>query len=138
MSFGKTGVIYDTSLFEAIGQIKKDSEVRRVVKEEILSEMGVASVQQLSLEKRRLLEAKVDAIIARRGGNGGRQRGVISEAKQKMAEIAKDDIKEQVEKHAIEFEPKPKRKSNPKQMDGIKTEGEFKKTRKKATKKKTK
>ena len=33
---------------------------------------------------------------------------------------------------------KPKvRKSNPKQMDGIKTEGEFKKTRKKTTKKKT-
>ena len=30
---------------------------------------------------------------------------------------------------------KPKKKSNPKQMDGIKSQGEFKKTRKKATKK---
>ena len=60
---------------------------------------------------------------------------VSKEAKKKMAEIAKDDIKEQVEKHAIEFETKPKRKSNPKQMDGVKTEGEFKKTRKKSTKK---
>ena len=70
---------------------------------------------------------------------------VSKEAKKKMAEIAKDDIKEQVEKHAIEFEPKPKRKSNPKQMDGKVsinpidgTVIEFKKTRKKATKKKTK
>jgi hypothetical protein len=62
---------------------------------------------------------------------------VSKEAKKKMAEIAKEDIKEQVEKHATEFETKPKRKSNPKQMDGIKTEGEFKKTRKKTTKKKT-
>ena len=62
---------------------------------------------------------------------------VSKEAKKKMAEIAKEDIKEQVEKHAIEFETKPKRKSNPKQLDGIKTEGEFKKTRKKTTKKKT-
>ena len=92
---------------------------------------------------------------------------VSKEAKKKIAEIAKEDIKEQVEKHAsifpdsVEytdeyFKPdyskseipneikeallkapslKPKRKSNPKQMDGIKTEGEFKKTRKKATKK---
>ena len=60
---------------------------------------------------------------------------VSKEAKKKMAEIAKDDIKEQVEKHAIEFESNPKKKSNPKQMDGKKAEGEFKKTRKKTTKK---
>lgn len=76
---------------------------------------------------------------------------VSKSAKKKMAEIAKEDIKEQVEKQAsifpeaVEytdeyFKPdysntKPKRKSNPKQMDGIKTEGEFKKTRKKTTKK---
>ena len=76
---------------------------------------------------------------------------VSKEAKKKMAEIAKEDIKEQVEKQAsifpdsVEytdeyFKPdysKPKKKSgkkpNPKQMDGVKTEGEFKKTRKKAT-----
>ncbi len=62
---------------------------------------------------------------------------VSKEAKKKMAEIAKEDIKEQVEKHAIEFEskPKPKRKSNPKQMDGILIEEPFVKSRKKATKK---
>lgn len=63
MSFGKTGVIYDTALFEAIGQIKKDSEVRRVVKEEILSEMGVASVQQLSPFRRRELEETIDRVV---------------------------------------------------------------------------
>ena len=92
---------------------------------------------------------------------------VSKDAKKKMAEIAKEDIREQIEKQAsifpeaVEytdeyFKPdyskseipneikeallkapslKPKRKSNPKQMDGIKTEGEFKKTRKKTTKK---
>ena len=63
---------------------------------------------------------------------------VSKEAKKKMAAIAKEDIKEQVEKNAIELEAKSKKKSNPKQMDGVKTEGEFKKTRKKTTKKKTK
>lgn len=65
---------------------------------------------------------------------------VSKEAKQKMAEIAKEDIKVKVEKQAVEFETMPKRitkkKSNPKQIDGIKTEGEFKKTKKKTTKKK--
>ena len=93
---------------------------------------------------------------------------VSKEAKKKMAEIAKEDIKEQVEKQAsifpesVEytdeyFKPdysksempneikeallkapslKPKKKSNPKQMNGVKTEGEFKKTRKKSVKKK--
>lgn len=77
-------------------------------------------------------------------------------AKQKMAEIAKEDINIQLEKNAERFAPliddqklgiefvRPKKKSNPKQMDGkvsvhpidgIVIEGEFKKTRKKATKK---
>lgn len=88
-------------------------------------------------------------------------------AKQKMAEIAKEDIKEQVEKQSsifpesVEytdeyFKPdyskskmpneikeallkapslKPKKKSNPKQMDGILFEEPFVKSRKIATKK---
>ena len=86
---------------------------------------------------------------------------VSKEAKKKMADIAKQDISNQLEKNAENFAAllaekttssskmpkeikeamlgvaKPKKKSNPKQMDGIKTEGEFKKTRKKATKKKS-
>lgn len=84
---------------------------------------------------------------------------VSKEAKKKMADIAKQDISNQLEKNAENFAAllaekttssskmpkeikeamlgvaKPKKKSNPKQMDGIKTEGEFKKTRKKSTKK---
>lgn len=67
---------------------------------------------------------------------------VSKEAKKKMAEIAKEDIKEKLDelskydqRFGIEFaQPiKTKKKSNSKQMDGVKTEGEFKKTRKKAT-----
>ena len=96
---------------------------------------------------------------------------VSKEAKKKMADIAKQDINNQLEEKTINIHPtnlqeienelnflnkivtgdgntkdnleivntkiaKPKiRKSNPKQMDGIKTEGEFKKTRKKTVKK---
>lgn len=92
---------------------------------------------------------------------------VSKQAKKKMAEIAKEDIKEQVEKQAsifpesVEytdgyFKPdysksempneikeallkapslKPKKKSNPKQMDGILIEEPFVKARKKTTKK---
>ena len=80
---------------------------------------------------------------------------VSKEAKKKMAEIAKQDIKENLEKKTsifpeeVEYSDeynKPdyskskkktssKKKSNPKQFDGIKSEGEFVKTRKKATKK---
>ena len=92
---------------------------------------------------------------------------VSKEAKKKMAEIAKEDIKEQVEKQAsifpesVEytdeyFKPdysksempneikeallkapslKPKKKSNPKQMDGILIDEPFVKARKKTTKK---
>jgi len=98
---------------------------------------------------------------------------VSKEGKQKMAEIAKDDINTQIEKNAEKFEalnvglkacgcgrsetgfctglhmipkkdwaagvreipaPKPKRKSNPKQMNGIESEAPFVKTRKKTTK----
>jgi len=93
---------------------------------------------------------------------------VSKEAKQKMAEIAKDDINKQLEEKtanihtndldAIEtvlgninkmpdeikeaMKPmapivKPKRKSNPKQMDGILIEEPFVKARKKATNKKS-
>ena len=84
---------------------------------------------------------------------------VSKEAKKKMADIAKQDISNQLEKNAENFAAllaekttssskmpkeikevmlgvtKQKKKSNPKQMDAVKTEGEFKKTRKKATKK---
>jgi hypothetical protein len=76
-------------------------------------------------------------------------------AKQKMAEIAKADIIEQLEQNTDKFTSifpesveytdeyskpdysnvKPKRKSNPKQMDGILIEEPFVKSRKKATKK---
>ena len=84
---------------------------------------------------------------------------VSKEAKKKIAEIAKEDINKKLEQNAEKFATlfpnelqselpkeikdamlnapilKPKKKSNPKQMDGVKTEGEFKKTRKKTTKK---
>ena len=84
---------------------------------------------------------------------------ISNEAKKKMAEIAKEDINKQLEQNAQKFATlfpnelqseipneikeallkapslKPKRKSNPKQFDGVKTESEFKKTRKKSTKK---
>ena len=85
---------------------------------------------------------------------------VSNEAKKKMAQIAKQDISNQLEQNAGKFTAlfpnelqselpkeikeammkapilKSKKKSNPKQMDAVKTEGEFKKTRKKTTKKK--
>lgn len=72
---------------------------------------------------------------------------VSKEAKRKMAEIAKEDINNQLEQNAEKLvvmfpevdlgvsEPKPKKKRNPKQMDGVKSEEPFVKTRKKATKK---
>jgi hypothetical protein len=95
---------------------------------------------------------------------------VSKKAKQKMAEIAKEDITKQLEQNADKFASifpesveytdeyskpdysklpneikkamveapvvrKPKRKSNPKQMDGILIEEPFVKSRKKATKK---
>ncbi len=69
---------------------------------------------------------------------------VSKEAKEKMAEIAKQDISEQLEQNAEKFSAlieseKPKtKKRNPKQdINGIVDESKpFKKTRKKATKKK--
>lgn len=73
-------------MFDAIGKVRQVTEQRNAIKEALLSERGFTDERQLSLEKRRLLEAKVDEVIARRGGNGGRQSGVISEAKQKMAD----------------------------------------------------
>ena len=61
------------------------------------------------------------------------------EGKKKMAQIAKEDIKVTTEAKANELiskglvtipeETKPKRKSNPKQMDGIKSDEPFVKTR---------
>lgn len=84
---------------------------------------------------------------------------VSKEAKKKMAQIAKEDINKQLEQNAEKFATlfpnelqseipneikeallkapslKPKRKSNPKQMDGILIEEPFVKSRKKATKK---
>ena len=61
------------------------------------------------------------------------------EGKKKMAQIAKEDIKVTTEAKANELiskglvtipeEAKPKRKSNPKQMDGIKSDEPFVKTR---------
>jgi hypothetical protein len=69
---------------------------------------------------------------------------VSKEGKKKMAEIAKEDIKVTTEAKANELiskglvtipaETKPKRKSNPKQMDGTKTDAPFVKTKKKSTK----
>jgi hypothetical protein len=77
---------------------------------------------------------------------------VSKEGKKKMAEIAKEDIKVTTKAKAdklasifpnemdsndqrlgIEF-IKPKKKSNPKQMDGTKSDATFVKTRKKSTK----
>jgi len=60
---------------------------------------------------------------------------ISNEAKKKMAEIAKDDIKEQVEKNSVQLEVKRKRKSNPKQMDQILIEEPFVKARRKVKKK---
>jgi hypothetical protein len=68
---------------------------------------------------------------------------VSKEAKQKMAEIAKQDISEQLEQNAEKFaalieseRPKTKKK-NPKQnFEGVDESVSFKKTRKKVTKKK--
>ena len=69
---------------------------------------------------------------------------VSSEGKKKMAQIAKEDIKVTTEAKANELiskglvtipaETKPKRKSNPKQMDGTKSDAPFVKTKKKSTK----
>ena len=66
------------------------------------------------------------------------------EGKKKMAQIAKEDIKVTTEAKANELiskglvtipaETKPKRKSNPKQMDGTKSDAPFVKTKKKSTK----
>jgi hypothetical protein len=68
---------------------------------------------------------------------------VSKEAKQKMAEIAKQDISEQLEQNAEKFaalieSEKPKtKKRNPKQSaDGVDESKPFVKTRKKVTKKK--
>jgi hypothetical protein len=97
---------------------------------------------------------------------------ISTEAKQKMADIAKEDITKQLEENASKFEalnvglkkcgcgrsetgfciglhmipkkdwaagvreiPAPKKKSNPKQMDGIKSDEPFVKTKRKYTKK---
>lgn len=77
---------------------------------------------------------------------------VSKEAKQKMAEIAKEDITIQLEQNAERIAAlipnevysndqrlgieliKPKKKSNPKQMDGTKNNEPFVKTKKKSTK----
>ena len=69
---------------------------------------------------------------------------VSVEGKKKMAQIAKEDIKVTTEAKANELisnglvtipaETKPKRKSNPKQVDGTKSDAPFVKTKKKSTK----
>ena len=69
---------------------------------------------------------------------------VSKEGKKKMAEIAKEDIKITTEAKANELtskelltipaQTKTKRKSNPKQMDGTKSDAPFVKTKKKSTK----
>jgi hypothetical protein len=69
---------------------------------------------------------------------------ISKEGKKKMAEIAKEDIKITTEAKANELiskelvtipaETKTKRKSNPKQMDGTKSDAPFVKTKKKSTK----
>ena len=62
---------------------------------------------------------------------------VSKQAKQKMAEIAKEDITIQLEQNAeriVVSTPAPKKKSNPKQMDGTKSDAPFVKTKKKSTK----
>jgi hypothetical protein len=75
---------------------------------------------------------------------------VSKEGKKKMAEVAKQDISDRLDaqtKQMLESElgpvidqlakevlAKPKKKSNPKQMDGTKSDAPFVKTRKKSTK----
>lgn len=72
-------------MFDAISAVRKITEQRNTIKEALLSEKGITDERQLSLEKRRALEEHVDSIIAR-GGLESRQIGVISEAKEKMAD----------------------------------------------------
>jgi hypothetical protein len=67
---------------------------------------------------------------------------VSKEGKKKMAEIAKEDIKintEAITKDIIDRGlytiPAPKKKANPKQMDGTKSDAPFVKTKRKYTKK---
>jgi hypothetical protein len=67
---------------------------------------------------------------------------VSKEGKKKMAQIAKEDIKITTEANASELISKglvtipAKKKSNPKQMDGTKSDAPFVKTKKKSTKSK--
>jgi hypothetical protein len=70
-------------MFDAISAVRKVTEQRNAIKDKLLSEMGMIDERQLSVERRRLLEHKVDEVIAR-GGLESLQ--VISEAKSKMAD----------------------------------------------------
>ncbi len=50
----------------------------------------------------------------------------------------KDEIVNEIGETELDYIPKPKKKSNPKQMDSVESDKPFVKTRKKATTKKTK
>jgi len=50
----------------------------------------------------------------------------------------KDEATNEIGETELDYIPKPKKKSNPKQMDGIESDKQFVKTRKKATTKNTK
>ena len=54
----------DTELFEAIGKIRNESDKRREVEARVLAENNLASVRQLSEDKKKQFCAIVDAILA--------------------------------------------------------------------------
>jgi hypothetical protein len=56
-------LLTDTILFEAIAQIREQSDYRRQVEAYVLEQNGLASVRQLSEDKKRLFVRIVDAII---------------------------------------------------------------------------
>lgn len=57
-------LLTDTILFEAIAKIRQESDYRREVESYVLEQNGLASVRQLSEDKKRLFTRIVDAIIA--------------------------------------------------------------------------
>lgn len=57
-------LIRDTELFEAIGKIRSESDKRRDAEARVLAENNLASVRQLSEDKKKQFCAIVDAILA--------------------------------------------------------------------------
>jgi hypothetical protein len=74
-------------MFEAIEKVRKTNEARRTIKEQLLADMGLASVQQLSPTKRIMLEERIDAILVEKD-----KETVLKEAKGNLKEISKSTL----------------------------------------------